>query len=823
MATPPKNADPGEERDTDKGEGGEPQRERRDRRPARPKKTSNLAREVWGVAFLGLALLVLISLISYFVNNNENILGPFFGTALSRGLVYLFGAIAAILIPCALGLAGWTNLTGRDIPSSTVVFFAAFIVEISLAVSIVNLPALANGTFVTTENYIGNSLTWSLHYLFGAHRFGPYFLSVFAIVITVLLCFRVTLAAAVGAVVKFVKVVFRWLRGLFAGVPAVGPEPARPRKTAQAAPAENVDPETDETEEIERERQLQQEKDLQAFRARLKEPVKITTMTMPVDGEASAEEGEAGAEDGYEGEEGPQLKTARVPKKPIGPQKPYQLPSADVLSNPPEMSLKVDEEAIRENSQVLERTLGNFDIEGKVFNVCSGPVVTRYEIELAPGVKVSKVINLQNDIAMAVGGQKIRIEAPIPGKAAIGIELPNRDRQVVHFKHILLSEVFKKARAKLPMIVGQNISGQPFVTDIDRMPHLLVAGQTGSGKSVCINSILCSLLMTRTPEELRLIMIDPKKVELTPYEGIPHLVSPVVTEPKEAVKALYWAVMKIQERFAFLKKLRARDLESANARLAAKEYQEDLLTEEEKKPLPRLVIFVDELADLMLTASKDVESHILRIAQLGRAAGIHLIVATQRPSVDIITGPIKANLASRIAFRTIQAVDSRTILGHQGAEQLLGMGDMLFLRNGAPELERYHGAFISEADVESIVNEINKQKYEMEKFDNFSDLVGDASAGPDAYSADGGRDDLFEEAARLIVSIGQGSTSLLQRRMKIGYARAGRIMDELEQAGIVGPAEGSKMREVRMHPDELEGYIQRMRSGGAGAAQPTAQ
>jgi DNA segregation ATPase FtsK/SpoIIIE, S-DNA-T family len=335
---------------------------------------------------------------------------------------------------------------------------------------------------------------------------------------------------------------------------------------------------------------------------------------------------------------------------------------------------------------------------------------------------------------------------------------------------------------------------------------------------VCINAIICSLLMTKTPEELRLIMIDPKKVELTIYENIPHLVSPVVTEPKEAVKALYWAVMEIQRRFSLLKKLRARDIAGANVRLVAKEYAEEALTEDEKSPLPHIVIFVDELADLMLTASKDVESHILRIAQLGRAAGIHLVVATQRPSVDIITGPIKANLASRMAFRTIQSIDSRTILGHTGAEQLLGMGDMLFLRNGAPDMERYHGAYISEKDVEKLVTAINDQHYEMEKFENFSDLVGDASAGPDGYSTDGGRDDLFEEAARMIVSMGQGSTSLLQRRMKIGYARAGRIMDELHQAGIVGPPDGSKMREVRMKPDDLELFIQNLRSGNAGQA-----
>jgi S-DNA-T family DNA segregation ATPase FtsK/SpoIIIE len=295
----------------------------------------------------------------------------------------------------------------------------------------------------------------------------------------------------------------------------------------------------------------------------------------------------------------------------------------------------------------------------------------------------------------------------------------------------------------------------------------------------------------------------------------------VVSEPREAVKALYWAVMEIQRRFGLLKKLRSRDIESANLRLSEKDYEEGSLTEEESKPLPYLVIFVDELADLMLTASKDVESHIQRIAQLGRAAGIHLVVATQRPSVDIITGPIKANLGSRIAFRTIQATDSRTILGNAGSEKLLGKGDMLFLRNGAPDVERFHGAFIPESDVEKIVAKINEQKYEVEKFENFSDQVADSSAGPDGYSTEG-RDEFFEEAARMIVSMGQGSTSLLQRRMKIGYSRAGRIMDELHQAGIVGPQEGSKMREVRMKPDELEQLLQQLRSGTPAPQDPAA-
>jgi S-DNA-T family DNA segregation ATPase FtsK/SpoIIIE len=417
---------------------------------------------------------------------------------------------------------------------------------------------------------------------------------------------------------------------------------------------------------------------------------------------------------------------------------------------------------------------------------------------------------------MAVGGQKIRIEAPIPGKAAIGIELPNPEKQTVYFKHILMADTFKKSKSRLAMIIGQNISGVPYVTDITKMPHLLIAGQTGSGKSVCINSLICSLLMTRTPEELRLILVDPKKVELAIYEGIPHLLSPVVTESKEAVKALYWATQEMDRRYRLLSKIEGtRNLDSFNTRIAAGKYKEGILTEDEAKPLPFIVIIVDELADLMITASKDVETLIQRIAQLGRAAGVHLIVATQRPSVDIITGPIKANLTSRISFRTIQSTDSRTILGHVGAEKLLGTGDMLFLRNGAPDIERYHGAFLSEEDVEAIVGDINKQNIEIEKIDTFSDIVGDGLGGSDDSSFGGdGSDELFEEAARMVVSLGQGSTSLLQRRLKVGYARAGRLMDQLERAGIVGPQEGSKVREVHMEPGDLERFLMQMHDAG---------
>ncbi|HAJ78239.1 MAG TPA: cell division protein FtsK, partial [Fibrobacteres bacterium] len=566
---------------------------------------------------------------------------------------------------------------------------------------------------------------------------------------------------------------------------------------------------------IEQQAQKELEEQLAAFRAKKDEQINITTMETPVETEEKTDEDNPDEENipneffagGYAG--GKLDDVAVKIKKPVASSKPYRIPASDIFKEPPNVQMLVDKDLILRNSQILEKTLLNFGIEGKVFNVSSGPFVTRYEIELAPGVKVSKVVSLQDDISMAVGGQRIRIEAPIPGKAAIGIELPNPEKQTVYFKHILDSDTFHRSKAKLPMIIGQNISGIPYVTDITKMPHLLIAGQTGSGKSVCINSLICSLLMTKTPEELRLIMVDPKKVELAIYEGIPHLMSPVVTESKEAVKALHWATMEMERRYRLLSKIEGtRNIDSFNNRISTKKYKEGILTEEEEKPLPFIVIIVDELADLMMTASKDVETLIQRIAQLGRAAGVHLIVATQRPSVDIITGPIKANLTSRIAFRTIQSTDSRTIIGHVGAEKLLGMGDMLFLRNGAPDIERYHGSFLSEDDVENLVSDINKQNYEIEKIERFEHVVADTMDSEDAGLGDSeGRDTLFEEAARMIISIGQGSTSLLQRRMKIGYARAGRLMDELERAGMVGPQEGSKMREVLMKPDELERFL----------------
>ncbi|MBD3421233.1 MAG: DUF87 domain-containing protein [Chitinivibrionales bacterium] len=805
-------------------------------------KSLNPIDQIWGLIFLAIGLLVLISLVSHYTKTTDNILGPYVGAWLAAGLVYLFGAIPALFFPLAVMYLGWNRLREPSLSVREFVYAGLFTFEICTILAVKNIP-LSH----LSGNVIGNAGAYLLQMVFGEKRFGPYFVSFGAFFITAVLAFKIN-------IVLFVKTVFFWIsqsvtawqirrksnkkRQVATGAPAhqSPPHPKPQAADSVAAPQPREASASDDSPEEQARRQLDAE--LAEFRARRHEPVKITTLDAAAAADEAEEEEEAGSgydddevaldqvdgglalnESGDDEDPAPDPETGDLPdgyfkvpesvkvkrKKHV---KPYEVPTPDTLSDPPQYSSFVDRMAIEQNSQTLEKTLMNFGVEGKVVNVNPGPVITSYEIELAPGIKVSRVVNLQDDISMAVGGQKIRIQAPIPGKAAIGIELPNEDRQIVYFKHVLTADAFVKSKAKLPVIIGRSTSGNPYVADITKMPHVLIAGQTGSGKSVCINSIICSLLMTKKPEELRLIMIDPKKVELSYYQGIPHLLAPVVTESKEAVKALQWGINEMDRRYRMLAKVGARNIESFNTKVAEGRIKEGLIPEEDNKPLPFIVILVDELADLMLTASKDVEASIQRIAQLARAVGIHLIVATQRPSVDIITGPIKANLTSRIAFRTIQSTDSRTILGHVGSEKLLGMGDMLFLRSGAPDIERYHGAFIAEEDVERLVDTIRSQFFEIDKLDSFKDAADDPAV--EGMGGDEQRDELFEDAAEIIVSIGQGSTSMLQRRMKIGYARAGRLMDELERTGIVGPSEGSKAREVLVAPHELEEVLARI-------------
>lgn len=475
----------------------------------------------------------------------------------------------------------------------------------------------------------------------------------------------------------------------------------------------------------------------------------------------------------------------------------YALPALKLLTDPPNVDDKMDRDALLDGAQTLEESLNSFSIKGKVIQVNPGPVITTYEVEPPPGVKVSRIVGLSDDLALVMKARSIRIQAPIPGKAAVGIEVPNPAPSTVYIKDILKSKAFKQSDSKLMVVLGKTSSGEPYCADLAKMPHLLIAGATGAGKSVCINTLIASILVRSTPEEVRFIMVDPKMVELSIYNDIPHLLAPVVIDPKMASGALKWAVAEMENRYRTMSQYNARNITDFNVKMDR--LRKDAGADEEiPERLPYIVVVIDELADLMMTAPADIEDSLARLAQMARAVGIHLILATQRPSVNVITGTIKANFPTRIAFRVSSKVDSRTIIDCNGAEKLLGYGDMLFLPPGRPEPLRIHGALISPDETDAIVEWISEQNVELDGVE-FSDVQSDVAIGS------GDRDERFEEALRIIVTNQQGSASLLQRRMKVGYSRAARLVDELEAAGIVGPSDGSsKGREVLVDEDYLQ-------------------
>lgn len=475
----------------------------------------------------------------------------------------------------------------------------------------------------------------------------------------------------------------------------------------------------------------------------------------------------------------------------------YSYPPIELLQESKNLPKGDTTKELRANADRLVDTLKSFGVQTRIVDISRGPAVTRYELQPSAGVKISKITNLADDIALNLAAGGVRIEAPIPNKAAIGIEVPNKIVSTVPIREILETEAFTTAKSKLSVVLGKDITGEPAVADIGKMPHVLIAGATGSGKSVCINSLIVSLLYKATPDEVKLLMIDPKVVELGSYNGIPHLLSPVVTDPKKAAGALCTMVGEMLRRYKLFADCNVRDLTGYN-KLA--EEREDL------QPMPQIVIIIDELADLMMASPKDVEDYICRLAQMARAAGMHLVIATQRPSVDVITGVIKANIPSRISFAVSSQIDSRTILDMGGAEKLLGRGDMLFYPVGSAKPTRIQGCFVTDNEVEDVVSYIknyscaNYDEQLIEEIEKNAAQVGSKGSGTKANnSADDGSDstdELFDKAIEVVVEAGQASTSLLQRRLKVGYARAARLVDEMEQAGIVGPFEGSKPRQV---------------------------
>ena len=530
---------------------------------------------------------------------------------------------------------------------------------------------------------------------------------------------------------------------------------------------------------------------------------------------------------------GQSLAAARIPvvtpqaaHKPVGAAQPHfsldgedwELPSLALLEAPPNEAEgpQLNEAALRRNAELLQNVLADFSVEGEITSIHPGPVVTLYELEPAPGTKSAKVIGLADDIARSMSAVSVRV-AVVPGRNVIGIELPNKTRQIVYMQELLASLLFEKTSAKLPLLLGKDIGGQPILADLAKMPHLLVAGTTGSGKSVAVNTMILSLLYRLSPEKCRFIMIDPKMLELSVYDGIPHLLSPVVTEPGKAVVSLKWTVNEMEERYRATSKLGVRNIEGYNERIREALAKGETLMKKvqtgfdengaavyEDQPmnlveLPYIVVIVDEFADLMLVAGKDVESAIQRLAQMARAAGIHLIMATQRPSVDVITGVIKANFPTRISFQVTSKVDSRTILGEGGAEQLLGMGDMLYMAPGG-RVTRVHGPFVSDGDVEKVVKDL-KSKAEPAYIDEItrdSDF-GDSDVMAAMFGGSGGDDkvdELYDQAVALVAREGKASTSFIQRYLQIGYNRAARIIEEMERQGIISPANATGKREI---------------------------
>ena len=487
----------------------------------------------------------------------------------------------------------------------------------------------------------------------------------------------------------------------------------------------------------------------------------------------------------------------------------YKFPPLSLLAKSQELQ-KNDINHIRQTAQKLQQTLENFGVKVTVTDYSCGPTVTRYELQPEPGTKVSKIVSLTDDIKLNLAAADIRMEAPIPGKSAIGIEVPNKENLTVFYRELIETDDFRKHPSNIAFAVGKDIAGKTIVADIAKMPHLLIAGQTGSGKSVCINTLIMSILYKAHPDDVKLIMIDPKVVELSVYNGIPHLLIPVVSDPKKAAGALNWAVAEMTERYQKFSDYGVRNLKGYNQKV--EEVNQEVGEESKLKKLPEIVIIVDELADLMMVAPGEVEDAIVRLTQLARAAGIHLVIATQRPSVNVITGLIKANVPSRIAFAVSQGVDSRTIIDMNGAEKLLGKGDMLFFPSGYQKPVRVQGAFVSDKEVGDVVEYIKTQNEGKKYNDDISEKITQAATVSAGKAQDDDRDEYFIEAAKFIIEKEKASIGMLQRVYKIGFNRAARIMDQLAEAGVVGPEEGTKPRKILMTMDE---FMQWMESEGS--------
>jgi len=755
---------------------------------------NNLSRqrqnEILGILLMALAVLIFLSLFSYipeqdylltshgFGERTGNLIGPV-GQMLASALVLSFGYFGYI-VPLMLLLWGLNRFLETD--TAAVIRRTLYLLGVMIF-----LGALAGLIYPMNESpdlqqraaairaggVVGSAAAYfMLRYV---HTFGAYLITITALLVLLTALTGIGLRQAVLTAGAGLAGLTRWLLGLLQRSlgrrERIRPATAKTTRKAKPKADKKVEKKKKKAEKLRHQfAAAQADADQETQRRQPPQIVKA--------GEAAPKEN--------------RFKPAAMPSG----QK-YQLPSLDLLHSPPKTDDRQNEKELFANAEILEEKLSDFGVQGKVVQVSPGPVITRYEVKPAPGVKVSRFISLADDLALAMRAQRIRLEAPIPGKDVVGIELPNKQPSIVYLREILNSPQYVRSDSMLNMALGKTIAGEPYCAKLDRMPHLLIAGATGSGKSVCIHSIIASILFRATPNDVRFLLIDPKMLELTVFNKIPHLLAPVVIEPKEAVKVLRWAVSEMERRYQILAKAAVRNIDAYNAKKALQTSLPGMEPSEGNDRLPYLVIIVDELADLMLTVSNEIEDSIGRLAQMARAVGIHLVLATQRPSVDVITGVIKANFPTRIAFQVASKTDSRTILDINGAEKLLGRGDMLFLPPGRPDAIRLHGAFVSAEETDQLAAFLSSQKAAQELIPDIEEQVTAANIAAE-------RDELFDQALQLVIRHQQGSVSLLQRRLKIGYARAGRLMDQLEAAGIVGPFDGSKARQVLVDPSYLD-------------------
>lgn len=800
--------------------------------------------EIFGILLMTLALLVLISLISYNPGEEpsgfrflaaKNAMGVL-GVYISYYLIKMFIGYSSIVIPFLLFAWGWNRFKGNE-PHA---LFRTTIFTLVVAVYIATILGLPYASNPETHQFgfefsglVGGFFATMLYKFFG---------SVGSIIILISMAMVTVVAATQFSFEKIVSRIGERISGVIAFLvqtlrrpsierkprPRVYEKPEPPPRLETAPPAINRPEPTrnaDDRETLPLHKKLrlmgrdipssqnpaadEQPRDENQQRALPFDQ----SAPGPTPGPAALWSFSSTASEASDVITVTEREDLNLPKRDDQLPKPvaigdYVRPPLSLLDYPAEAATPIPQEELLANARLLEQRLEEFDVEGRVVEINPGPVITRYEYEPAPGIKVSKINGLADDLALSMRAKRIRIVAPIPGKAAVGIELPNKEPQTVYLRSILDSEKFMQSTSPLTIALGKSISGKPFITELNKMPHLLVAGSTGSGKSVCLNAIIASILFKAHPTEVKFVLIDPKRLELGLYKRLCHhhliyredLDEEVVTTAPNALAVLRSLEFEMEQRYDRFAAAGVRNIEDYNRRVREGRIQSD--DEYPATPLPYIVVVVDELADLMLTAAKEVEEPIARLTQMARAIGIHLIVATQRPSVDVITGVIKANFPARIAFAVASKTDSRTILDMNGAEKLLGRGDMLFLPPGSPEAIRLHGAYISTEEIERILDHVYRQpRYPRHLLPIREDEIGGSA---DPFAAGGQRDELFKEALKIVVRHQQGSISLLQRRLKVGYARAARLIDELEAAGIVGGFDGSKAREVLIDEEQLE-------------------